>query len=229
MKSIVFLILILLIPSAYSAYISKAEYDSGNIKTFHLKKCGDCLTLPKGVLIENITVIDEMIDDPASPIYEAKSNAVACSSEEDCLEKEAIHVCDTENKYFTVRLADNTEVYCTKLLGYNQVLSGREVIIEDPVKKSLFVSKDLKRKSREARKRKGSLARQKCKDALDYIAGGNLDSELTEEQVDAMQAAFSDIFQALQANRPGKALRLIKLVTDPTYEDFKNNIIEILE
>lgn len=149
-----------------------------------------------------------------------KEQSETCSGEADCLVKFEALECQSDG-FEKIRTAENDEVYCTKL--------RLEHVSEDEVKKADFDAKELKKQNRATKKERGRIARQKCKDALDYVAGGNLDSELTEEQVDAMQVAFADIFQALQSNRPGKALRLIKLVTDPAYEDMKNELIEILE
>jgi hypothetical protein len=85
--------------------------------------------------------------------------------------------------------------------------------------------------AKDARKEAGKIARLKCQDALDIIAGWNLERELTAQQITDMQAAFSTILLTLQANRPDSAKALIQAVEpDETLitEEMKEEILSVL-
>jgi len=153
-----YLLLFLISFSAFANYALRSEIESKSVGKVYLKKpkTGDYLRLPSGYHKEYYKVIDEMINDIDQPIYEAKSNVVACAAvvddpatteidetktqEEDCLEKQAAQVCDGLNGYFVVRLEDNSEVYCTKLLGYVEVPSGNKIVVEDATLKAAYES-----------------------------------------------------------------------------------------
>lgn len=217
--------------SSFGAYIPEGKV--GSAKTVYMKKSvceakesDSCLFIGRDYRAEYFSKADQMIDDLEKPVY-SKNEINNCGEYCQTIYDAGVTCLDpSENPILNL---DLEQIYCSRFLRYEKKASGKKVLIIDEAKRASFEASESKRLARKKRKAKGQKARKKCKDALDYIAGGNLDSELTEEQVDAMQAAFSDIFQALQANRPGKALRLIRLVTDPAYEDLKNNIIEILE
>lgn len=56
----------------------------------------------------------------------------------------------------------------------------------------------------------GEQARLVCQKVLDFIAGVNLDRELTSEQITQMQSSFQNIQLSLQASRPSLAKSLIQ-------------------
>ena len=66
--------------------------------------------------------------------------------------------------------------------------------------------------SKAARKEAGRVARIKCQNALDIIAGWNLERDLTAEQITTMQTTFATILATLQANRPDSAKALIEAI-----------------
>jgi hypothetical protein len=85
--------------------------------------------------------------------------------------------------------------------------------------------------AKKARMEAGKQARQKCIDALDVIAGWNLERELTPEQITEMQTTFSTILITLQANRPDSAKALINdIVVDDVLvtEEMKTEILSVL-
>lgn len=149
-----------------------------------------------------------------------KEQSESCLDESDCISKFESLECLSDG-FEKIRTAENDEVYCTKFQAKR--------IIEDSVKKAEVEAKAVKKANRDARKARGAISRQKCKDALDYIAGGNEDSDMTEEQIDQMQIDFAPIFNALKNNRPAKAARLISLNNDPLYAELKEAVLEILE
>jgi len=71
----------------------------------------------------------------------------------------------------------------------------------DPVKAAAGV--------RKARMEEGRKAREACQNVLDIVAGFNLESELSPEQISSMVATFAQPLQSLQLNRPSTAKALI--------------------
>jgi hypothetical protein len=89
-----------------------------------------------------------------------------------------------------------------------------------------------KRESLEDKRLKGANARKACIDALDVIAGYNLDRVLSAEQITQMQSTFGTIQSALMTNRPSSAKALITAITPDgvlVSEAMKEDILEVLK
>lgn len=85
--------------------------------------------------------------------------------------------------------------------------------------------------AKEARKQAGKAARLKCNDALDIIAGWNLERELTAEQINTMSSTFAPVLQALQALRPTTAAALIDAIEPDDVlvtQEMKEEILSVL-
>ena len=80
--------------------------------------------------------------------------------------------------------------------------------------------------ARRALKDSGNKKLLVCSEILNLIRGANSEEGKTEAEIDAMEAQFADIVNALEKGRPSKAKRLIDLVTDPTVADLKVLILE---
>lgn len=130
-----YLILFLISISIHAAdlYV-KVEDGKVTYSTYDKSLCQGCVKIDqdKGYDPEIYDQADELVDDITKPLYEAKSKVVACSDLEDCIQKEKDQKCS--DKKFVVRT--DTEVYCTKLAGYEQVLSGDKVGVVNPQKKA---------------------------------------------------------------------------------------------
>jgi len=100
--------------------------------------------------------VAEQTDDVANPNFEAKSSAVACVDEADCIQKELDQVCpvsDTDFKYVVIRVADNSEVYCTRIVSFPQIPTGKQVAVVDAGLKSTHDAGKLSKKNaKDARK-----------------------------------------------------------------------------
>jgi hypothetical protein len=70
----------------------------------------------------------------------------------------------------------------------------------------------LAKKAKDARIEEGKKARVTCQAVLELVAGFNLESNLTSEQIDSMVATFGAPLQALQLNRPTMAKGLIQAI-----------------
>ena len=81
------------------------------------------------------------------------------------------------------------------------------------------------------RKRLGKLARTVCEDALDIIAGWNMERSLTAEQITTLQETFGTIEALLRAARPHTVKPLIvALEADGTLftEEMKTEVLDAL-
>jgi len=77
----------------------------------------------------------------------------------------------------------------------------------------------------------GAAARQACQAVLDFIAGVNLDRNLTSEQITSMQSSFANIQASLQASRPSLAKGLIQAVSVDgviVTQDLKDGCLSLL-
>ena len=59
----------------------------------------------------------------------------------------------------------------------------------------------------------GKLYKNRCEDALNYIAGCNVNRSLTEAQIDSMEVTFEEVVVKLMKGRPDKAYGLIANIT----------------
>lgn len=191
-----------------------------------MNDCGDdCVHAPSDFTCNTHIKSDEMIDDIESKVL-SKNDIELCSGESDCTLKLTVECTDPLEERFINK--EFTESWCSKFIRYNKKASGRKIFVVDQEKKDAHDAKLLEKKNRSERVSRGRVNREKCKAALDYVAGSNTDSAMTEEQIDAMETAFAPILDALQKNRPQKAARLITNVVDPAYLELKTNLLEIL-
>ena len=70
---------------------------------------------------------------------------------------------------------------------------------------------------KEAKISAGKAAREACLAVLDYIAGCNLDKELSIEQITSMQQTFASAEAALKAGRPTFARNFIEAIQPDGY------------
>lgn len=85
---------------------------------------------------------------------------------------------------------------------------------------------------RKQKKETGKAIRKVCESVLDLIAGYNIESNLTAEQVTELENTFSTIAMYLRANRPFSAKPLIEaIVPDETLvtTEMKTAILKELE
>lgn len=119
--------------------------------------------------------------------------------------------------------------------------SETETVVETPAKAVLpqtfeiiisnITSQIADKKSFQDKIKAGKQAREKCQKALDFVAGENLQRELTLEQITTMQTLFSDSESALRAGRPDLAKMLIAAIEpDETLitSELKQSVLDIL-
>jgi hypothetical protein len=85
--------------------------------------------------------------------------------------------------------------------------------------------------AKQAKINAGKAARLVCEQVLDFIAGSNLDKELTIEQITQMQQTFAQTEAALRAGRPTFAKIFITAIEPDgilVSQEIKDNCLEIL-
>lgn len=140
--------------SAFGNYAKISEVESKSISTVWVKKskCGsDCIKIPFGYNKNFHKVENEMVNNHDSPI-QSKSEIESCVDQDDCESKNAIKVCADELE--TVYMDEfYSEIYCSKITGYDQKLSGRKIVVEDSGLKSAHIAaKQAERDAKAAKK-----------------------------------------------------------------------------
>lgn len=211
-------ILIVISTNCFAGFVPSCESGKGGFfrsksKCEAMSSVQECYKSPKGFNCNYHKLIDEYINDIEKPVFQAKSSVVEClaivddpvtteidetkTQEEDCLEKASLQVCDSENGQYMVRAEDNSEVYCTKFLGYEQKLSGRKIITEDPVKKAAYIAKIEKRDRRSKRVAKSKKKMSCGSDVVALIVDRNNDKDLNQGQVVQLAKSYSDVISLL--------------------------------
>lgn len=209
MKFILAFILILPVLALAENWTTISKLESG--QGFQLKaecervtseKCFDIGDLPKEVY----SVGNVLEDDFNKPIFEAKSNVKACEGQA-CYEAQKDLCIEPYSSFVNSEL---TEVYCTKLIGYEK----KEVpsILLDSVKKAAY---DLKVqaeavKAIEEAKIQAKLTRMESgKRILAFINVRNDSKSLTPDQVSLMISTYGDIKNALETGSLNTAKFLV--------------------
>lgn len=137
-----YLILLFLMSfSAFGNYSKISEVETGSIsKVFtKMKGCGvSCIKLPFGYNKSYHVVVAEMINDFTKPIN-SKNDIETCIDQTDCEVKNAVKSCADEFE-IVFMAADFSDIYCSKLTGYEQKLSGSKIVVEDVAKKAAYDS-----------------------------------------------------------------------------------------
>lgn len=98
-------------------------------------------------------------------------------------------------------------------------------------KNTEFIADNVKLKAKAVRKGSGKKARNACEEALDLIAGYNLEKNFTAAEITQMESDFGPVVGMLRAFRPTSAKVLIEaIVPDGTIltEEFKSEVLEEL-
>lgn len=179
------LLILLLFPLALSAggFGELAKVQDGTIKTVYTSegKCKklhvDCIEMKIESVLSDYDIQDEMID--GDPIYSAATNSTVCSGEEDCYSKLESLVCDDET-YSKFINQDYTQLYCTKILDYEQITSGKKILVLNQAKKDArLAEKAIKDAEKAAKKAAKDAAKEKI-DKLNCQSQSKMDKDLCE-------------------------------------------------
>jgi len=102
----------------------------------HYKK--DCVKIPVDYSYTYHVLQDELIDDLENPIH-SKNQINKCGEYCQSLfdSGNQIEQCIDTEETLILNL-DLEQIYCSRLLGYKQILSGKKIVIIDKAKKTLF-------------------------------------------------------------------------------------------
>ena len=124
-----------------------------------------CIDIPTSYNCAYHIAVDEIVDDVANPNYEAESNITTCEDEATCSEALQTLTCETP-EHFKLIAQDYSRVYCTKILSYPQIPSGRKTVVVDEAKKAIF---DEQKEEEEAEVKADKDAKKAAKDYFKSI------------------------------------------------------------
>lgn len=143
-----------------------------------------------------VSLEDVFEDDLSSPIWEAKSEVEACEGEEDCRLKLVSKFCEQEKKSFISE--DFTEVYCTQIVGYNQKVGSKKLVINTAGWNQLKQERAQKAQAQAIKNQVKSL-RECLAGVIDTLVIRNASKGLTKPQVKQMVQAYQPIMALLQS------------------------------
>ena len=216
MKSLILILILLSSFTCLGDYADKEEVRSGSVtKTY--TKARDCLSscvhLPKDYNPAYHRLFKKMVDDNSKPIYESKSQVQPCSGEADCIDKISSLACDKSSGYIALRSQDNTEAYCTKLLGFEKIESDEEIVGVDESLKAQFDSSETLRKQQDQAISSALLRIAHGKRVLAlFLVRASL-KNLTTEQVKQLNLTYSNVKDLLETGSLEAAKSEIESIT----------------
>lgn len=151
---------------------------------------------------------DEYVN--GTPNYSDKINETECASIESC-ELLRPTLCEAPYEFFYAEnlIFSGYEAYCSRIVSYEQVATGRKILVEDPVKKA---AKDIRVDSENAAKQAMAFAirSMECgKSAQAFVLVRNAPKGLTTEQVKTLVATYSPVKALLDSGSLVSALEEI--------------------
>lgn len=165
MKFLSLIFITFLTLTAKANWVKEQEILNKDIKSVYLRKkfCpGVCYRIPNKTNASYLELVDIMENDLTKPVM-SKTDVVQCvaieddpatteidetkSLEDDCQEKLA--ALDCLNKGEAIRAADNSEVYCSMLLRYEQKPSGMKKVRIDETLKTQYETAKASQKAQE--------------------------------------------------------------------------------
>ena len=216
MKLLILLTTLLFSQLTLAGWVKLADAEANSVTEYFPRKSncpGECVYAPSTFETAYFDVVDETEDDLTKPIN-SKSQAETCDDENDCQSKLSTLVClDPDEIAIQVLDTDPKEVYCTKVTGYEQKLTGNKVLIENATKKATYLAE----KAAEAAKNAGiELVRKAMECGNEVIAlmsYRNALKNITIEQSKIVMAAYSNIIAYLRTGALETAASEISTVT----------------
>jgi hypothetical protein len=207
-----YLILFLISLNCFANYAPLSEVQSKNITKVYLKRpAGNFIKLPIGYNPAYYDVVDEMIDDIEKPIY-SKSEAEACADQADCEAKNAIKVC-ADNEETVLMSEDFSEIYCSKLTGYEQKSTGNKIVVENASLKATYEAQQLAKKQKEEALAQVRKMREAGQGVIDLMILNNSAKGLTDQQRKTVLETYSGIKALLEVGNLPQAKIEINAIT----------------
>lgn len=153
---------------------------------------GDCLAIPEGAIGAVLEKVAEMTDDLNSPQWEAASQVTACVGQEACQTALEELICSSgEHQKFID--AEFTQVYCTKILGYDQVATGRFILQENADQKAAYLAVQAAIDAQESALKEVQRRRNAGQRVISLVILRNSVKNLTDEQVVQLHSTYATI------------------------------------
>lgn len=206
MKSIITLFILLMATSSFaqSLYVPESKVGKGTdgltihkskakCETQYSETCFDIKSTKNASYSE---IIDEMVDDYSKPVN-SKNEIEACSDQTDCETKNASKVCaDSEESVFMA--ADYSEIYCSKLLRFEQKLSGRKIVSANETSKASYDAAKIAEATKEAAIAMAARAIACGKRVISMLVVQNASKSLDTTQIKAMNVTYASIKDLLE-------------------------------
>lgn len=203
-----YLILLLLTFNAQAMFLKKSEINNCGATFYGSKKdCGEnCIKQPKDHNCEYHKFGEHQVDDMEKPIY-SKSETQACEGEEACQTLLQVKAC-TDPQESALINEDYTEVYCSKVSGYQQK-TATGIYIDQDAKQAYEQEKSVSdsKKAAMAQIRKYRKCGQSVIDELIYR--NNALKSLTTGQKAQILSTYSNIKSLLEVGNLVEAKSLI--------------------
>lgn len=139
---------------------------------------------------------DILIDDLSNPIWGSRSMVEPCIDENDCKARHEAKVCtDGRSSFYSI---DDLEVWCNKIVGYQKIVTGKEMVVDQTLKFQKDAEKAVAQAIANARSQVKAL-RECLAGVIDLLIIRNSTKNLTVEQVDQMVQTYQPIMALLQA------------------------------
>lgn len=153
MKILILFYCLIVATSSFSMFMKIDDIGvCGKVK--YAKNCGNnCIEISKRYNCKYSKKADEMKDDVSAPIWASRSMIDSCLGIMDCKEQALVKECiNGRSPYYN---AEYSEIWCGKITGYNQIPSGKKIVIEDQPLKAAYIAqvqaeKDLKQSKKDA-------------------------------------------------------------------------------
>lgn len=205
-----YIILLLISLNVFANYIPEDEVGTGNNLTVFTKKnkcelhySKTCIKIPYGYTANYHILVDEYVDDTSSPIT-TKNDITACVDETDCYAKAGVLSCTDVEEYKT--FTEWSEVYCTKTTGYEQMLSGKKIVVEDAALKTAWEAAEAV-KAQKAAYLKAIVAARDCGNSVinEVIYRNNVMKTLTPTQKETVLITYGPIMNLLEVGNLDQA------------------------
>ena len=214
-----FLTLLLISFSASASYLpeSKIGQDTNGITIYNNSgKCASvysekCIKIKKGYNHVYSELADEMVNDYSKPTWATRSMVEVCSGQADCEQKVSDKACVDERHALTD--AEFTETWCNKITGYEQVLSGNKIIVENATKKAAYDSAKAASDAMEAAIEQAFKAINHGKRVIALLVVRNASKGLTTAQIEQMNSTYAEIKNLLETGSLVTAKEKINLIT----------------
>jgi hypothetical protein len=172
---------------------------------------GSCIEIKKEFNCKYSELADEEIDDYSKPTWATRSMVEVCSGQADCEQKVSDKVCVDERHALTD--AEFTETWCNKITGYEQVLSGNKIIVENATKKAAYETAKAASDAMEAAIEQAYKAINHGKRVIALLVVRNASKGLTTAQIEQMNLTYSEIKNLLETGSLVTAKEKIELIT----------------